>query len=79
MVKRRGLAKELCEEGAISLNGRVVRAGRGVAAGDRLQVRLWNRLMEVEIERLPEGASPCTESRRLYKLLSETRLEEFNY
>jgi ribosomal 50S subunit-recycling heat shock protein len=76
LVKRRSLAKELCEDGAVSLNGRPVRAGKDVAVGDRLSLRLWSRLMEIEVEQIPERAVSAAESRDLYRVLSERRIEE---
>jgi ribosomal 50S subunit-recycling heat shock protein len=76
LVKRRSLAKELCEDGAVSVNGRQARAGKDVAVGDRLTVRLWSRLMELEIERIPERNVSTAESRELYRVLSERRIEE---
>jgi ribosomal 50S subunit-recycling heat shock protein len=76
LVKRRGLAKELCEDGAVSLNGRPARAGKDVAVGDRLSLRLWSRLMEIEVEKLPERSVSAAESRELYRVLSERRIEE---
>jgi ribosomal 50S subunit-recycling heat shock protein len=76
IVKRRALAKELCEDGAVTVNGRRARAGKDVSVGDRLSVRLWSRLLEIEIEQIPEGATSKAESRTLYRLVSEKRVEE---
>ena len=76
LVKRRTMAKELCEEGAVKVNGRPVRAGKEIAPGDRLALRLWNRLLEIEVERLPERASSAAEARTLYRIVSERKIEE---
>ncbi|HEX9724169.1 MAG TPA: S4 domain-containing protein, partial [Vicinamibacteria bacterium] len=35
LVKRRTMAKELCEDGAVKVNGKPVRASKEIAAGDR--------------------------------------------
>ena len=56
IVKRRAMAKELCEDGAVNVNGRQARAGKEVSVGDRLSLRLWSRLLEIEIEQIPERA-----------------------
>jgi ribosomal 50S subunit-recycling heat shock protein len=54
-VKRRTLAKELCDEGAVSVNGRPVRAGREIAPGDEVTLKLRNRVLSVAVvEPLPE-------------------------
>ena len=76
IVKRRAMAKELCEDGAVNVNGRQARAGKDVSVGDRLSLRLWSRLLEIEIEQIPERATSKAESRTLYSLVSEKRVEE---
>ena len=76
LVKRRTIAKELCEEGAVTMNGRPVRAGKEIAPGDRLALRLWNRRVEIEIERLPEKGMSAVEARTLYRIVAEERIEE---
>ena len=76
IVKRRAMAKELCEDGAVNVNGRQARAGKEVSVGDRLSLRLWSRLLEIEIEQIPERATSKAESRDMYRLLSEKRVEE---
>lgn len=76
LVKRRSLARELCDDGAVSLNDRPARAGKDVSAGDRLSLRLYNRRLEIEIERIPERPPSKDEARRLYRLLREERIEE---
>ncbi len=76
LVKRRTLAKELCEEGAVTLNGRPARAGKEVAPGDRLGLRLWNRRLTIEVEQIPESAPSAVEARKLYRIVEESRVEE---
>ncbi len=54
-MKRRTLAKELCDEGAVLVNGRPSRAGREVAPGDEVTLNLRNRVLSVAVaEPLPE-------------------------
>ena len=48
-MKRRTLAKELCDEGAVSVNGRRARAGREVAPGDEVTLNLRNRVVSVAV------------------------------
>ncbi len=76
LVKRRTMAKELCEDGAVKLNGRPVRAGKEITPGDRLALRLWNRLLEIEVERLPERAASAVEARTLYRIVTDRKIEE---
>ena len=53
LVKRRTLAKELCDEGAVLVNGRPSRAGRELAPGDEVTLNLRNRVLSVAVLELP--------------------------
>jgi len=65
-VKRRTLAKELCDEGAVSVNGRRARAGREVAPGDEVTLNLRNRVVSVAVaDELPR-----------YTVIKDERREE---
>jgi ribosomal 50S subunit-recycling heat shock protein len=53
LVKRRTLAKELCDEGAVLVNGRPSRAGRELAPGDEVTLNLRNRVLSVAVAEPP--------------------------
>jgi ribosomal 50S subunit-recycling heat shock protein len=76
LVKRRSLARELCEEGAVLVNGRTARAGRDVAPGDEITLRLRNRLLAVAVSELPERTAPASRARELYRLIRDERRGE---
>lgn len=63
-MKRRTLAKELCDEGAVSVNGRPARAGRELAPGDEVTLNLRNRVLSVAV------ADPLPE----YKVIKDERM-----
>ena len=75
LVKRRSLAKELCDDGAIALNGRAVRAGREVTVGDLLTLSLRRRRIEVEIVDVPKRPPSAAAAIELYLVLSDERIE----
>lgn len=76
LVKRRSLAKELCDEGVVHLNGRPARAGHSVAAGDELTLHLRNRRLAVKVNELPETAPSAGRARELYEVVTDERIEE---
>lgn len=76
LVKRRTLARELCQEGAVAVNGAPARPSKDVAPGDRLSLRLWNRLMEIEVQEIPERALAGPEAARLYRIVSERKIAD---
>lgn len=49
LVKRRPLAKEVCDAGCVTRNGKPAKAGDDIAGGDRLVIDLANRHVEVEV------------------------------
>lgn len=76
-MKRRSLAKELCEEGAVLVNGHRARAGRDLAAGDEITLRLRNRILAVSVSELSERPVAASRAHELYRLIrDEIRDEE---
>ena len=49
IIKRRTVAKEACDGGRVSLNGRIAKAGSEVKEGDVLEIRFGSRLGRYEI------------------------------
>ena len=49
LIKRRTVANEACDNGRISVNGRVVKASYDVKAGDRLEIAMGARTVTVEV------------------------------
>ena len=54
LIKRRTVANEACDNGLISVNGRVVKASYDVKVGDRLEIALGNRTLAVEVLQVAE-------------------------
>jgi len=49
LIKRRTVANEACDNGRISVNGRVVKASYEVKAGDRIEISMGPRTVAVEV------------------------------
>ncbi len=49
LIKRRTIANEACDNGRVSVNGRVVKAGYEVKVGDRIEIALGARTLAVEV------------------------------
>ena len=48
VIKRRTVANEACDNGRISVNGRVVKASYEVKVGDRIEIAMGARTVAVE-------------------------------
>ena len=54
LIKRRTIANEACDNGRISVNGRVVKASYEVKVGDKLEINLGGRTVAVEVVQIAE-------------------------
>ena len=77
VIKRRPVANEICDQGRVTINGRVAKAGAEVKPGDRLEVRFGQRLLTVEIVTIPAGQVSAKSASELYRVLSEASMKDF--
>ena len=49
LIKRRTVANEACDNGRISVNGRVVKASYEVKVGDRIEITMGARTVAVQV------------------------------
>ena len=49
LIKRRTVVNEACDNGRISVNGRVVKASYDVKVGDRIEISMGVRAVAVEV------------------------------
>ena len=54
LIKRRTVANEACDNGRISVNGRVVKASYDVKVGDKLEISMGPRVVAVEVLQVAE-------------------------
>lgn len=55
LIKRRTVANEACDNGRISVNGRVVKASYDVKVGDKIEIALGARVVAVEVVQIAEN------------------------
>jgi ribosomal 50S subunit-recycling heat shock protein len=54
LIKRRTIANEACDNGRISVNGRVVKASYEVKVGDKIDITMGQRTVSVEVLQVAE-------------------------
>ena len=54
LIKRRSLAKEICDAGCVQINGRIAKAGASVQVDDVLTMDVRDRLLRVRVLRIPQ-------------------------
>jgi ribosomal 50S subunit-recycling heat shock protein len=73
LIKRRTLAKEVSDQGRISVNGVPAKASTNVKVGDELAIRFGQKVVSARIERIQE-TSRKDEAAGMYTLLGEERI-----
>lgn len=68
IIKRRTVAKEVCDGGKVKVNGRVAKAGTDVVAGDEIEVQFGEKLFRARIKEVRETV-PAKEADGLYEVL----------
>ncbi|MCL1874074.1 MAG: RNA-binding S4 domain-containing protein [Clostridiales bacterium] len=72
IIKRRTVAKDVCEAGRVTLNGRPAKAGSEVKVSDILRLSYGNRQIEFEILLLADNIR-ADQASTMYRILSETK------
>jgi ribosomal 50S subunit-recycling heat shock protein len=78
LVKRRTLAKELCDAGRVTIGTRVAKSSSVVQVGDELSIRYGHKRVRVAIVALMENPRK-EQAASMYELLSEEKLEHTDH
>ncbi len=73
LIKRRTIAREMCDNGRVLVNGREAKPAKEVNQGDVITLKFSSRNIDVEIVGVP-ASSRKTAPEELYRIKSETRL-----
>ena len=75
IIKRRPVAKAVCDGDRILVNDHRAKAGKEVRAGDILRVSLNSGILTYQILSIPTGNVRAADASSLYKVVSEDRIE----
>ncbi|GAB6274559.1 MAG: RNA-binding S4 domain-containing protein [Peptococcaceae bacterium] len=70
IIKRRSIAKEICQQGQVWVNGQRAKAGTAVKAGDILEFKYDYRQLKVKICFIQENV-PARQATEMYQLLKD--------
>ncbi|RXJ00917.1 RNA-binding S4 domain-containing protein [Anaerobacillus alkaliphilus] len=73
LIKRRTLAKEVSDQGRITINDQVAKASSTVKVGDELKVRFGQKIVTVRIDDIKE-TSKKDEAANMYTIVGEEKL-----
>ena len=70
LIKRRTVAKEACDGGRISINGKTAKAGAEVGVGDEVTIVFGNRILTVRVTDVKDSARK-EDAAEMYEVISE--------
>lgn len=73
VIKRRTLAKEVCDGGRVSINGRAAKPSAEVKTGDILELDFGTKRVKVEIIDTPTSVR-ADQAKDIYRVLEETKV-----
>lgn len=73
LVKRRTLAKEVCDQGRVSVNRRAAKAGTVVTIGDEISIRFGQKIVTAKVHRLLDHVRK-EEADTMYEIISEEQV-----
>lgn len=76
LIKRRSVAKELCDRGKVRVGGVAAKAGREIKAGDVLTIALPRRKLTASVVEIPPGNVTKEKAAALCKVIEDLRVEE---
>ncbi|WP_445478977.1 RNA-binding S4 domain-containing protein [Lysinibacillus irui] len=75
LIKRRTLAKEVADQGRITVNGKVAKASSTIKAGDELAIRFGQKIVTARVEELRDTVKK-EDAAKMFTILKEERLEK---
>ncbi|QDX91977.1 RNA-binding S4 domain-containing protein [Brevibacterium sp. JNUCC-42] len=70
LIKRRTLAKDVCDQGRVEINERTAKASSNVKVGDSISIRFGQKIVTVKVEEIKENARK-DEAASLYTVIGE--------
>lgn len=67
---RRSVARQMCEAGAVKLNGAPAKSAHTVRAGDQVAIRKRGRIITVRVVDVPSRPPSKAEAASLYETIS---------
>lgn len=75
LIKRRTLAKEVADQGRITINGKVAKASSIVKEGDELAIRFGQKVVTAKVEALKDSTKK-EDAASMYSIIKEEKLEK---
>ncbi|MBB6630127.1 RNA-binding S4 domain-containing protein [Clostridium algidicarnis] len=68
IIKRRTVAKEICESGRVTINSKVAKASTDIKEGDIIEIKFANNSLKAEVLKLSEHVKK-EDARLMYEII----------
>ena len=75
LIKRRPLAKQVADQGRITINGNQAKASSSVAVDDELVIKFGQKIVTIKVNQLKETTRK-EEASELYSIIKEENIEK---
>lgn len=75
IIKRRTVAKEIADQGRVSINGKVAKCSTDVKVDDRITLNFGNKVLTIKVLDIKDTTKKA-ESSELYQIVKEEMVEE---
>lgn len=73
LIKRRTVAKEICDKGRVSVNGQTAKAGTNIKKGDEIVIQFGLKQVTLKVNDVKENAKK-EEANSMYTVIREEKL-----
>ena len=77
LIKRRTLAKQVADQGRITIDGKVAKASTDVAPGNELVIRFGQKLVTVTVNEL-KASTKKEDAMSMYTIVKEEKLDKID-
>ncbi len=78
IVKTRSIAKKMCDDGRVFVNGNKAKAGSKVKSGDKVKIVFPWRELEIKVLEIPQGNVKKEEAVGFYQVESDLTIRSDN-
>ena len=78
LIKQRALAKDICDNGLVKMDGRIAKAGKEIGPGRLLEVDLATERLEIEVLDLPSRNYKKEEGRAFYRIIEHEYKDRYS-
>ena len=78
VVRQRSVAKEICDAGAVRINGQPAKASQNVRSGDTVRLQLAHRDLELRVLDVPHGNVAKRDAARYVEILRDDHRDDLD-